>query len=190
MERILIEGKIFDQIDFTKDPLTPGDYENCRFINCNFSNTNLSGFHFAECEFAGCNMTMAKLGKTAFRDIKFKDCKLLGLHFEHCKELLFAVHFDHCILNLSCFYNRKMKNTGFIHSTLHEVDFTEADLSGSIFDNTDLEGAVFDNTILEKADFRTAYYYSINPALNRITKAKFSSTGIAGLLDQYDIEIE
>jgi len=32
--------------------------------------------------------------------------------------------------------------------------------------------------------------YSIDPELNKIKKARFSTQGIAGLLDKYDIEIE
>jgi hypothetical protein len=32
--------------------------------------------------------------------------------------------------------------------------------------------------------------YSIDPDLNKIKKARFSTQGIAGLLDKYDIEIE
>jgi fluoroquinolone resistance protein len=59
-----------------------------------------------------------------------------------------------------------------------------------VFDNCDLSKASFDNTILEKADFRTAFNYSINPESNKIKKAKFSVSGIAGLLDKYDIHIE
>ncbi len=190
MERILIEEKKFEQIDFTKEPLSHGDYEICSFVNCNFSDINLSGFSFTECEFNGCNLSMAQLGKTAFRDIKFKDCKLVGLHFEHCKQLLFTVDFDHCILNLSCFYNMKLKKTPFKSCNLQEVDFSGADLTDSVFHDCDLSGAVFDNTLLEKTDFRTAYHYIINPEINRIKKAKFSVTGIAGLLKKYDIEIE
>jgi fluoroquinolone resistance protein len=53
-----------------------------------------------------------------------------------------------------------------------------------------MAGAIFENTILEKADFRTAYNYTIDPVQNRIKKAKFSVTGIAGLLSRYDIAIE
>ena len=128
--------------------------------------------------------------KTALKDIRFKDCKLMGLHFEHCKELLFAVSFDHCILNLSCFYNWKLKKTVFKDCSLQEVDFTEADLTEAVFQNCDLAGAVFDNTILEKADLRTAYHYSINPEKNNIKKAKFSLPEVVGLLNNYDIEIQ
>ena len=70
------------------------------------------------------------------------------------------------------------------------MDFTQADLSNAAFNTCDLIRAKFENTNLEKADFRTSYNYSINPALNRMKKAKFSVAGIYGLLDNYDIVIE
>ena len=132
---------------------------------------------------------MVKLTGTTLRDIKFSGCKLLGLHFEDCSDFLFSVSFDNCILNLSSFYKRKLKKIIFKNTSLQEVDFTEADLSFAQFDNCDLRGATFVGTILEKADFRNAYNYAIDPELNRIKKAKFSLSGIAGLLNKYDIEI-
>jgi uncharacterized protein YjbI with pentapeptide repeats len=72
---------------------------------------------------------------------------------------------------------------------LHEVDFSECDLTSALLDNCDLLNATFDRTIIEKADFRTAYNYSIDPDNNRIKKARFSKSGIAGLLQKYDIQI-
>jgi len=42
----------------------------------------------------------------------------------------------------------------------------------------------------EKADFRTAYNFSIDPEVNKINRAKFSSMNLAGLLSKYDIEID
>jgi uncharacterized protein YjbI with pentapeptide repeats len=80
--------------------------------------------------------------------------------------------------------------TTFRNSNLHEVDFTECDLTGSVFDNCDFMRATFENSIIEKADFRTSFNYSIDPVKNLIKKARFSLTGIAGLLDKYDIEID
>ena len=71
-----------------------------------------------------------------------------------------------------------------------EVDFTASDLSAALFDNCDLQGATFEGTNLEKADFRTAYNYTIDPVQNRLRKARFSQSGIAGLLRNFDIEIE
>ena len=63
-------------------------------------------------------------------------------------------------------------------------------MTSSAFENCDMKRAAFENTIIEKVDFRTSYNYSIDPESNRIKKAKFSLTGIVGLLDKYDIEID
>ena len=73
---------------------------------------------------------------------------------------------------------------------LHEVDFTDADLSGSSFDNADLLHASFYNTNLEGADLRTASTYAIDPEVNRIQKARFSINGLPGLLLKYKIKVE
>ena len=87
-------------------------------------------------------------------------------------------------------YKTKLKKTSFKNLKLDDVDFTESDLSGSVFDNCDLTGATFENTIIEKADFRTAFNFSINPEINRIKQAKFSLSGLPGLLNKYNIEID
>lgn len=133
---------------------------------------------------------MAILAKTAFRDCNFKDSKLLGLHFEHCNEFGLSVAFDNCLLNLSSFYQRKLKQTLFKSTSLQEVDFTSSDLSGATFDNCDLAGATFENCTLEKADFRTAYNYAIDPEINRLKMAKFSMSGLPGLLNNYNIVVD
>ena len=133
---------------------------------------------------------MANLVKTAFKDIRFKNCKLLGLHFENCDQFLFLASFDECSLRLSSFYQMKLQRTKFDNCGLQEVDFTETDLNNAVFNKCDLSGAIFDNTNLEKADLRTSYNYSINPQSNKIKRAKFSLGGVAGLLDKFDIEIE
>lgn len=88
------------------------------------------------------------------------------------------------------FIRLRSKKTLFKNTQLKEVDFTDCDLTQSVFDKCDLTDAKFDNSILEKADFRTASHYSINPEVNRIKKARFALSGIPGLLDKYDIEID
>src|SRR5690606_42157722 len=110
--------------------------------------------------------------------------------FRSCSELLFSVDFDNCLLNLSSFYKRNLKKTKFTNCSLHEVDFTEANLALAVFENCDLAGAVFEHTNLEKADFTSSYNYSIDPGTNIIKRAKFSQSGIHGLLDKFDIVIE
>jgi uncharacterized protein YjbI with pentapeptide repeats len=115
---------------------------------------------------------------------------MLGLHFESCNLFGLSLRFENCSLNHSSFYQTKIKQTTFKKSQLAEVDFTECDLKGSLFDQCDLTGATFENTILEKADLRSSVNYSINPDHNRLKKARFSLSGIPGLLDKYDIQID
>ncbi len=190
MNKTYFDNLSLDKKDYSEEPIELGEYDVCHFTNCNFSNSDLSNVIFIDCTFSACNLSGAKLNKTSLRDCTFKDCKLLGLHFFNCHDFLFAVTFENCNLNLASFYRMKIKKTIFKNCNLQEVDFSEADLSAALLDNCDLALSVFSNTILEKADLKTAYNYSIDPETNYIKKAKFSSNGIAGLLDKYDLEIE
>jgi len=83
-----------------------------------------------------------------------------------------------------------LKKTRFVNCTVSETDFTESNLSNAVFDQCDLTRAIFIHSNLEKADFRTSFNYSIDPGMNRMSKARFSLAGVAGLLDKYDIEVD
>ncbi len=186
----LIADKIFDKINFTQSRFEKGEYEMCVFRNCDFSNCDISASKFIECEFSDCNLSLAITNDCIFRDIKFTGCKLMGVLFYTCRNFGFSAVFTNCNLSHSSFYQKKIKGTKIKNSRLEAVDFTECDLTNSVFDNCDFLNAAFDRTILEKTDFRSSYNYSINPETNKIKKAKFSLSGIAGLLHRYDIEID
>jgi uncharacterized protein YjbI with pentapeptide repeats len=83
----------------------------------------------------------------------------------------------------------KLKGIQFNNCQLHEVDFTETDLTQASFQASDLTNALFDRTNLENADFRSANNYIIDPDKNKIKKAKFSISGLPGLLFKYGIQI-
>ncbi len=186
MQEIYILDKTFDKSSL----LAKGEYENCIFNAVDLAGSDLSDFTFIDCTFSNCNLSLAKLNKTVFRDVPFNNCKMLGLRFDLCAEFGLSFSFDGCQLDHSSFYKTKIKKIVFRNSQLKETDFTESDVTGAVFDNCDLIHAVFDHTTLEKADFRTSYNYSIDPDMNRIRKAKFSISGIPGLLGKYDIDIE
>ena len=190
MSENYFEDEQFDSVDFTARLFVKGEYENCRFINCNFSNVDLSKAQFIQCEFTGCNISMTKITGTTLNTVKFKESKIIGINFETCNDFLFSVEFDNCIMNFSSFYKRVMKKTLFKDCTLHEVDFTDTDLSGSSFIKCDFHKAKFENTNLEKSDLRSSFNYALDPDLNKIKKAKFSIEGAVGLLAKYDISIE
>jgi uncharacterized protein YjbI with pentapeptide repeats len=115
---------------------------------------------------------------------------MLGLHFEDCNELGVSFSFSNCTLDHSSYYKMKIIRTVFRDSKLTGVDFSESDLTGSSFPGCDMSGSVFDGTNLEKVDFLTSFNYSINPERNRLKKTRFSSGGLSGLLNRYDIIIE
>jgi len=185
-----ITNKEISNSDLIERPLANGEYEKCTFRNCDLSSADLSGILFVNSEFAGCNLSLAQLNKTTFRDVVFRECKMLGLQFQNCNKFAISFSFHHCVLNHSSFYQMKLKGTVFSHTLLHEVDFAGCDLTTAAFDTCDFSGAVFDRTILERADLRTAYNYSIDPEINKIKKAKFSLPAVTGLLHKYNIDIE
>jgi len=179
----------FDKKDFSSEPLQKGAYEHCIFNHCNFSGSDLSSIRFIDCIFTGSNLSLSRLDKTVLRDVQFRDCKMVGLHFEQCDPFGLSFGFEGGQLDQSSFYRTKLKKTVFKNIQLKEVDLTECDLTSAVFDHCDLAGATFENTILEKADLRTSFNYSIDPERNRVKKAKFSLQGLPGLLNKYDIEI-
>jgi uncharacterized protein YjbI with pentapeptide repeats len=133
---------------------------------------------------------MASVKKASFREVVFRECKLLGLRFDECDKLLLSFTFEQCILNFSSFFKLNIKKTVFKSCTLHEVDFSEADMTNATLDECDLARATFDQTNLEGTDLRTAYNFSIDPQSNRLKKARFSKEGLTGLLDKHHIIIE
>jgi uncharacterized protein YjbI with pentapeptide repeats len=190
MKDKVYDNEDFTNIDYSGQRIANTEFEDCRFVNCDFSNSILSEDDFINCRFESCNFAMAKPGGSGLKEVSFKDCKLIGINFDYCADFLFAVNFDNCVLDYSSFTKKKMKKTRFMHCSLQEVDFSGTDLSMAVFGNSNLSRAVFSGTNLEKADFRTAYNYNIDLEANKVTKAKFSYAGLAGLLTKYKIELE
>ena len=183
----MFENEFFEK---TKSTLIErGSYENCRFSEIDFSSCNFSGFKFLDCEFIECNLSLCNPNNVFFQNVKFDSCKMLGIHFEYANPFGLAFFFESCVLNHSSFYQMKLKGIKFSNCQLHEVDFSETDLAQASFQASDLTNALFDRSNLENADFRSASNYIIDPDKNKIKKAKFSISGIPGLLFKYGIQI-
>jgi fluoroquinolone resistance protein len=190
MDIIIHEDKTFENVDYSEKKLVKREFVNCIFSACIFQNCDLGNNDFFDCTFHKCNFALAVLDNTGLKNVRFTDCKLIGIDFGKCSNFQFSVAFQSCQLDYSSFFQKKMKKTVFIDCSLKEVDFAETDLSGAIFKDCDLHLASFSRTILEKADLRSAINYSIDPELNRIRKARFSLAAVGGLLNKYDIEIQ
>ncbi|MFY0688183.1 MAG: pentapeptide repeat-containing protein [Cyclobacteriaceae bacterium] len=178
----------FRGIDFSKVPLHD-EYNDCTFETCKFASVDLSDVKFVNCDFVACDLSNVKSYNTAWQDVRFRNCKMMGIQFDESNALLMELSFDQCQLDYSSFYKRKLKKTFFLNSTLRDADLAEADLSEARFDHSDLGGALFSGTNLNNADLSSAYNYSIDPGDNIIKQAKFSMPAVIGLLDKFDIKI-
>lgn len=167
-----------------------GDYDGCIFTDYNFENSDFSGYKFGDSESDSCDLSNIKVFDCAFRDVVFRNCKMLGINFDNANPFNFSVTFSGCTLDHSSFYQLDMRKTKFVDCMVRDADFTEANLANSVFRNTDLAATIFDRSVLDGADFREALNFSINPNQNQIKKAKFSNNNLSGLLQDFNIIIE
>ncbi|MBF9236204.1 pentapeptide repeat-containing protein [Hymenobacter sp. BT683] len=166
------------------------EFDEYHFINCDFTGADLSHKRFADCLFERCNLSAVRLAGTALQNVAFAECKLLGLQFMACRDMLFGVHFDHCQMRYVSFAGRKMPATRFERCALDEADFADADLSGAVFQDCSLAGAVFQKTQLVGADFTTATGFTIDPESNPLLNARFSLHGLLGVVSKYGLVVE
>ena len=189
MEEFIHLDKTFDRVMYFDKKVTGREFDHCQFNNCDFSNTVFADCVFSDCTFTDCNLSMVKLPASSLKTVSFVKSKLLGIRFDECEDFLFSVAFAECILDYSWFSRKKMPKTVIGDSSLKEVNFADCDLTKAVFSNCNLQGTVFESTILKEADFRTAYNFAIDPEKNMMKNAKFSTDGLVGLLQKYDIKI-
>ncbi|OQA01529.1 MAG: hypothetical protein BWY70_00346 [Bacteroidetes bacterium ADurb.Bin408] len=82
MTEVYFEGRTFTGRDPETIPLLKGEYENCTFNNVVFTGQDFTGYRFTDCTFICCELSMFKTNGTAWRNVSFRDCKLLGLRFD------------------------------------------------------------------------------------------------------------
>ncbi|NVO31511.1 pentapeptide repeat-containing protein [Hymenobacter lapidiphilus] len=166
------------------------EFEQFHFIGFDLSQADLVGCRFTDCLFETCNLAGASLANTSLQNVAFDGCKLLGLQFTVCRDLLFGVHFDRCQLDYALFGGKQMAGTRFEGCSLREADFADTNLTGSVFADCDLTGTLFENTKLADADLRTARHLQLDPALNEVKGARFALESLPGLLTKFELVVE
>jgi uncharacterized protein YjbI with pentapeptide repeats len=166
------------------------EFEQYRFVGCDLSEANLANLRFEDCLFERCNLSSTRLQNTGLQNVAFADCKLLGVSFATCQDMLLVLHFDRCQLRYASFAGKRLAGTRFTACSLVEADFTNADLSRADFAACDLTNAVFHHTQLTEADFTAAHGFIIDPEANTLTGARFALSGLPRLLDKYGLVVE
>lgn len=162
-------------------------FELCVFNRCTFE--DISDCKFLQCEFHSCNFSNCKTNGTSIQETLFDTCKMLGVDFSRCNKFMMSFEFRNCVLDYSNFTKTEIPRTIFRNCSMKEVLFEGTDLRDSDFSESDLQRASFHNCNLSHCDFSTARNYCIFPENNNMKRAKFSISGLQGLLTKFDIEI-
>lgn len=186
----LTEDQTFEQRATATDPLPAGIYINCIFRNCRFANANFTDCRFTECHFENCDLSNAQVSGTAFQEVGFSGCRLLGIAWEDCKPLLLELRFEKCQLDYGVFGGLPLEGAAFLHCSIREADFTGTLLKGTDFSGSDLTDTRFEGAQLQDADFRTAENFNIHPAHNNLKGARFAAHQAWRLLQGYGIRVD
>jgi len=184
--------KKFSKLNYQEKVVKDVEFEECQFDECNFLKASFENCNFINCIFKNSDLSLIKLINSSFDEIKFEDCKLIGVDWTKIKQKILPtiIQFDSCKIDLSSFFGLKLENFTLTNSSAKEVDFREATLLEANFNNTDLEETLFHQTNLRKTNFIGASHYQINFNNNKIEKATFSIPEVLNLLKPLKIKIK
>jgi fluoroquinolone resistance protein len=186
-------GETFERLNLVDTDVSGRRFYDCHFAHCNFSAAKLIDCLFDGCSFTECNLSNAVVKRSAFREVLFKSCKLVGIDWPSAKwpsvALSGLIEFDECILNGSSFFGLTLQELKMEACQVHEVDFTETDCVDASFIQSNFESSTFHQTNLTRADFTDATNYQIDVFTNRIDDATFSLPDAINLLRSLPIKV-
>jgi len=169
------------------------EYESCTFKDCDFSEMVFTGCKFIDCTFTACNLSLIEVGGSRFRDVVFRECKVIGVNWTKASwprlALSSPLKFHKCIINDSSFFGLSLEEIVIEECKAHDVDFREGNFSRANFSFTDFTHSLFGKTSLAGADLSEAMNYDIDVHENDIKHALFSRQEAIRLLDSLEIEL-
>ena len=181
--------KSFTQAEIDNLFLSGNEFENCLFDGCILSSVSFEKTIFIDCTFSQCDLNNVSLKSAALKGVTFNTCKLNGIHFEFCPSFMLEMKFVTCQMHYTSFFGMNLENIHFKDCDLKESDFTGITAINAVFEGCDFLDCSFDQSNLQGADFSKAINYHINPLKNQIKKAKFSTSGLIGLVSDFGIVI-
>lgn len=133
-----------------------------------------------------------------FREVAFERSKLMGVDWTQTRAgdpqatqlQLSLLRLTESVLDYSNFFGLRLREMSLEKCRAHEVNFSEADLTGAVCRNTDFMGSTFLRTVLEQADFTGAINYAIDPTTSNVKGARFSLPEAVSLLRPFGVVIE
>ena len=185
--------QLFTELSLSDTTLVSIEFEQCDFSGCDFSATTFSHCKFINCAFNQCNLSLLKINYSQFLEIRFIDCKMIGIDWTQANWPKFTVNpelsFTRCILNDSSFFGLTIHELVLEECKVQEVDFRSGDFFNASMTYSDFHNSLFMRTNLQKVDFTESTNFSINVNENNLTKAKFSRFEALSLLESLGIEL-
>ncbi len=181
----------FTGLEISEGRLLYKSFDNCTFTKCRFTSVAFEECKFRDCRFKQCDLSLITVKNSSFSGIEFTNSKLVGINWTDAnwqsRSLFKPLKFDQCTLNYSTFIGLKLRKAALTHCVAHDVDFTDADLSGADCRHTDFTDSRFHHTDLTEANFVMAHHYSIDAGANKLKKTKFALPDAISLLRSLDI---
>ncbi len=178
---------------FTGALLPDGTLQDASFVDCTFLDADLRGAElegcsFTRCRFERCNLSNARLEDCGLSDVRFDACKLMGIDWSACG-LIFDASWEGCVLDYGSFAGRKLRAKHFVACSLLEVDFTRADLQGTVFQDCRLGGAQFPGAQLRGADLSSSTGVFVDPARSRVKATRIDLAAAVSLAEYLGFEV-
>jgi fluoroquinolone resistance protein len=174
--------------------LQSAEIHDCTFKQCSFVSAVLSECRFIHCTFKDCDFSLAQIPGCLLSGLQFDRCKLVGINWTEADwtsvRLGEPLAFKECALNHSTFIGLDLQEVRMTDCTVIGVDFREANLSLADFSGSDLQESLFLHTDLTRANLNTARNYTIAPAENKLSKARFALPEALSLLYNLDILLD
>jgi fluoroquinolone resistance protein len=190
LDRDSYDGETIEGLNLSNGSIPGKEFYRCRFKGCNLTEADLSGCVFEECGFFECNLSNPLIKGSRLIGAEFSECKIVGLNFYHCDQLVFDCGFSKSALRNCNFSELKMKGAKFLGCRIDECDFDGAFLVGAAFDDSVFRLTSFHNCNLEKASFLEAKGYEIDPRTARVKQAVFSVPDVLSLIECFGIVIK
>jgi fluoroquinolone resistance protein len=190
LDATAFECQTLRSLDPNETPITGMEFSSCRFEHCDFTEADLSRCRFEDCRFVACNFSNPIVARSRFAGSSFDECKIVGVNFGNCDQLVFEVKFEACRLQSCNFSSLKMKGAAFRGCKIDACFFEDGYLVDSVFDDSVFSLTLFHACDLSRASFRGARGYAIDPRDNKVEKAVFSVPDVLALVECFGVRIE
>ena len=182
LARANLEGAQFERCILTGADFTAANVMGTQWVSCRAAEVNFRSAVLTDASFERCDLNNSKWQRSKLAHVRFDGCKLTGGNFGDLASSL-GLSFSDCRLN-----SAMLSGISFYKSELHNIDFSEADLTYCDFrkavfvEGGSLSMARVNNARFDDADLREASLQGLRLVDAKLFKGAIISRSQAGML--------